>query len=190
VTKQDQLHRVRPRALSRARNHLEKRVSEMLARPIEQLQSRGWLPPALGGFSSMPITREAHGLRMREILERDRALVEAAPVETPTPEVHPFEIRMHDESDAQVTPATPPTHELHATAANETSPPPAKLETPAKPRKQAVCSEPIRTRTMAKLLLSQGHGDRALSIYEALIAAGSTDPLVHAEADELRSLQT
>ncbi|HEX5661024.1 MAG TPA: hypothetical protein VFX59_27720, partial [Polyangiales bacterium] len=52
------------------------------------------------------------------------------------------------------------------------------------------CKEPIRTRTMAKLLLSQGHPERALSIYEALIAEGASDPVLLAEADALRSLQT
>lgn len=49
-----------------------------------------------------------------------------------------------------------------------------------------ICSEPIRTRTMARLLADQGERERALSIYEHLIAEGSDDAELLAEARALR----
>jgi hypothetical protein len=36
--------------------------------------------------------------------------------------------------------------------------------------------EPIRTRSMARLLAAQGHKERALAIYEELLARGATEP--------------
>lgn len=181
------------------REQFERKVSEILARPLADLQSRGWLPPALGGFSSMPISREAHVGRMREVLERDRAMIEADPLPAEPAPVHPFEVELTPidarslPGNAEVTNATLMTHEAadgvegvaavtaHDVGAEASSPTPVAV---------AACSEPIRTRTMAKLLLSQGHPQRALSIYEALIAEGANDPVLLAEADALRSLQT
>jgi hypothetical protein len=46
--------------------------------------------------------------------------------------------------------------------------------------------EPIRTRSMARLLASQGHRDRALSIYSDLLAQNADDDSLRAEADALR----
>jgi hypothetical protein len=179
----------------RLREQLERRVSAILARPLADLQSKGWLPPALGGFSSMPISREAHADRMREVLERDRAMVEANPprVDAQAPVVHPFEVALTPidarslPSNAEVTPATFATPEHDESVLEDAV---VAEVAPAAPRKKVACSEPIRTRTMAKLLLSQGHPERALSIYEALIAEGASDPALLAEADALRSLQT
>jgi len=51
-----------------------------------------------------------------------------------------------------------------------------------------VCDEPIRTRSMARLLASQGHHQRALSIYAALLASNGSDTALQAEAAALRSL--
>ena len=47
--------------------------------------------------------------------------------------------------------------------------------------------DPIRTRGMAKLLALQGYRDRALSIYDELIAAEPDNAELRAEADRLRS---
>ena len=47
--------------------------------------------------------------------------------------------------------------------------------------------EPIRTRTMARLLASQGHRGRALSIYDDLLAKGDADGSLREEAEALRS---
>ncbi|HET8939397.1 MAG TPA: hypothetical protein VFN67_38390, partial [Polyangiales bacterium] len=48
-------------------------------------------------------------------------------------------------------------------------------------------ADPIRTRGMAKLLALQGYKDRALSIYEELIAAEPGNAELRAEADRLRN---
>ncbi|HEX5661234.1 MAG TPA: hypothetical protein VFX59_28780, partial [Polyangiales bacterium] len=94
------------------RDQLERKVSEILARPLADLQSRGWLPPALGGFSSVPISREAHADRMREVLERDRAMADANPAQPEPPTPHAFEVELTPimvrslPSDATVTDAT------------------------------------------------------------------------------------
>lgn len=47
--------------------------------------------------------------------------------------------------------------------------------------------DPIRTRGMAKLLALQGYKDRALSIYDELIAAEPNNAELRAEADRLRN---
>jgi hypothetical protein len=48
-------------------------------------------------------------------------------------------------------------------------------------------AEPIRTRGMAKLLALQGYRDRALSIYDELIAEDPDNAALRAEADRLRN---
>jgi hypothetical protein len=50
--------------------------------------------------------------------------------------------------------------------------------------------EPIRTRSMARLLASQGHRERALAIYEELLARDSTDARLQAEAEAVRDGET
>ena len=47
--------------------------------------------------------------------------------------------------------------------------------------------EPIRTRTMARLLAAQGHRGRALSIYDDLLAKNGADASLREEAEALRS---
>jgi hypothetical protein len=95
--------------------------------------------------------------RMREVLERDRALASAsASARQPT-----------------VSPVAPPV-------------PAAVTVEPAAP---PVCDEPIRTRSMAKLLAAQGHAQRALAIYAYLLAQNGNDPALQAEAAALRESQ-
>jgi hypothetical protein len=60
---------------------------------------------------------------------------------------------------------------------------------PDKPRAASTRTfeeEPIRTRSMAQLLAAQGHRERALAIYEELIAQDSTDRALEREAAALR----
>jgi hypothetical protein len=47
--------------------------------------------------------------------------------------------------------------------------------------------EPIRTRTLARLLAQQGHRQRALAMYEALLAEVPEDDDLRAERDELKA---
>jgi hypothetical protein len=70
---------------------------------------------------------------------------------------------------------------------------PAAHPEPAKPSGEARAAttrtfeeEPIRTRSMAQLLAGQGHRERALAIYEQLIAQDSTDRTLEREAAALR----
>jgi len=59
--------------------------------------------------------------------------------------------------------------------------------TPATPAPDdAATGEPIRTHSMARLLASQGHAERALAIYDDLLQSGSADPALLAEARALR----
>lgn len=60
---------------------------------------------------------------------------------------------------------------------------PDPLQAPVVPAREAAipdCNEPIRTRTMAKLLAAQGHGDRALGIYLYLRALEGPDSALEA----------
>jgi hypothetical protein len=59
---------------------------------------------------------------------------------------------------------------------------------PAPPDEPVTCDEPIRTRSMARLLASQGHHQRALSIYAVLLRANGSDAALQAEAAALRDL--
>ena len=69
--------------------------------------------------------------------------------------------------------------ELPAPAVASPAPPPEDDE-----EEQWV--EPIRTRSMARLLAGQGHRDRALAIYDALLALDASDASLRDEADALR----
>jgi hypothetical protein len=84
------------------------------------------------------------------------------------------------ESPADAAPAVATPLEELAAKATKTKGGPSK-EGSAKPRR-----EPIRTRTMARLLASQGHRGRALSIYDDLLAANGSDATLRAEAEALR----
>lgn len=55
-------------------------------------------------------------------------------------------------------------------------------------RLSGTCDEPIRTRSMARLLASQGQHDRALAIYEALVEVNGADPALQAELEAVRQL--
>jgi hypothetical protein len=50
-----------------------------------------------------------------------------------------------------------------------------------------VATEPIRTRTMARLLAAQGYRKRALAMYDELLAAKQDDAELRDEAERLRS---
>jgi hypothetical protein len=70
-----------------------------------------------------------------------------------------------------------------------TEPPPPPSGAPTAkppPSDEVVASEPIRTRTMAGLLAAQGHDERALAIYDDLLARGTSDPAVGREAEAIR----
>jgi hypothetical protein len=96
--------------------------------------------------------------RLLEVLDRDRALRAAEPVSPAAP----------------VEPSVP---------APAVAVPAVSMPEPA----QAVDCEPIRTRTMARLLAAQGYRARALAIYQALLAENPSDTELHAERERLQA---
>ncbi|MET0339888.1 MAG: hypothetical protein ABW252_02760 [Polyangiales bacterium] len=60
---------------------------------------------------------------------------------------------------------------------------------PSDPEPTNAAGEPIRTRTMARLLASQGYVDRALVIYEHLLAEAPDDDTLRVEVDKARALK-
>lgn len=137
------------RVLSAVRAQLREAARDVLANALDQLES--------GARSRPASARSGHGdqaERMREVLERDRALAAALQmqVQAAPPATSP------EPPQAPVFPACEPACE------------------PATPE----CNEPIRTRTMAKLLAAQGHPDRALGIYLYLRALEGPDPALNA----------
>lgn len=67
-----------------------------------------------------------------------------------------------------------------------TPPPPAPPRPSSEPATRTFIEEPIRTRSMARLLAAQGHRERALAIYEELLAQNSEDAALRRETDALR----
>jgi len=67
------------------------------------------------------------------------------------------------------------------------APAPKPAPTPRAAESDDSAGDPIRTRGMAKLLALQGYRDRALSIYDELIAAEPDNAELRAEADRLRN---
>jgi len=135
-----------------------------LSGPLSQLGERLGLP------SAQPASLE----RMREVIERDRALVAASPERVATaPAV------VDAPEQVAVAPVVVP---------ERVAPPPVPVPSSAE-RCEAVPEggEPIRTRTMAKLLASQGYRLRALAIYDHLLARAPDDAALRAEAEQLRA---
>jgi hypothetical protein len=58
------------------------------------------------------------------------------------------------------------------------------------PVTRSFVEEPIRTHSMARLLASQGHKERALAIYEELLAKNDGDEALFREAEDLRHGRT
>lgn len=80
----------------------------------------------------------------------------------------------------------PPPSAAASQPVNVPAPVPARDLTPRPATTRTFEEEPIRTRSMAQLLAAQGHRERALAIYEELIAQDSTDKTLEREAAALR----
>lgn len=168
-------------------------VSGLLA-----LDARVALHPLLAGLNGEKPHTGAQLGRLREVLDRDRALVAAgAPLPTtpqaPTLALDPEPVatpRVPAPAGAFATPdfvAPAPCASPSAAPVPKAAPAAATSRSHAEPRAsgQAADAEPIRTRTMARLLAAQGHPARALAIYDALMA-DDPDPSLRAEAERLR----
>jgi hypothetical protein len=189
--------------LSRARSQLSQAVGGVLSGSLVALEGRlghnGWLT-AFGAGGS------ANAERLRDVVERDRALFAAHPRPRPTRRELGARSDADDDRDDELAsdfiehdelldePARATAAELTAAAEADgepdaTSVAPAAAREPAEPARRgrkAAKREPIRTRTMARLLAQQGHKSRALSIYDELIAADAEDASLQAEAASLR----
>jgi hypothetical protein len=173
---------------------LEGVVSGLLA-----LDARVALNPLLAGLNGVKPHAGALG-RLREVLDRDRALVAAGaplptPPQAPTLTIVPEAVaapRVPAPAGAFATPdfvAPEPSPSPSVAPASRAAAAPATPCSDVEPRAStasAAAAEPIRTRTMARLLAAQGHPARALAIYDALMAEDS-DPSLRAEAERLRS---
>lgn len=67
------------------------------------------------------------------------------------------------------------------------TPQPAEVGTPSPVSHEPAPNEPIRTRSMARLLAAQGHLERALEVYEALLREQPHDISLRHEAAALRA---
>lgn len=166
------------------------------------LEARVALNPLLGGLAGVRPQRSAPVGRLREILDRDRALVAAgaplaAPLSVPPPELVPEPVSAPRVAPLELVPEPAPTARTPApvgafatpeTSAPASAAPRAQGEAPS-PAVAPSAEEPIRTRTMARLLAAQGHRARALAIYDALMAA-DPDPDLRAEAQRLRDQES
>jgi hypothetical protein len=201
------------RSLARARSQLTQAVGDVLSGALEGRRAGGGWLTAFGGLAPAPVPQTAD--RLREVVIRDRALFAANPrpmrtlamddlgVVDLTSEVSDLdeepiarradeEALIDDQSALDDPPRDVPPREA-AVSARETAKAAVK-EPKAKPAaatsKEAAAKppgrEPIRTRTMARLLASQGHRGRALSIYDDLLAKDGSDSSLREEAEALR----
>ena len=149
---------LRARAGSLASAQLREAAGDLVAEALGRLEGR--LRAAGGAARSSE--------RMREVLERDRALAHADQAASPlvrSSEVQPGLAP----APSAVTSGARGTKAEHAPGANP-------------------CDEPIRTRTFARLLSAQGHVERALAIYAYLLEQHPEDAALVAEEAALRGM--
>lgn len=155
---------------ARTRAALGHLVGDVLSSRLDALETRlaksPWLTGRVGP-ASVPAGR------LREVLDRDRALVAAQPASSPPVLVE----------------HSPPADSM-ATSSDRALPVPAAAPAPVlapEEGAQEVQREPIRTRTMARLLAAQGYRARAAAIYQALLAEQPDDAGLRAELERVRS---
>ncbi len=107
--------------------------------------------------------------RMREVLERDRALAFATHAASPLAP-SPASAGRADVAPVQV---------VSPGASSHPKAPPVPVA--------GICHEPIRTRTFARLLAAQGHVERALAIYTHLLDQSPDDAALREETAALRA---
>jgi hypothetical protein len=145
-----------------------------LPEPLETLMRlRGRLPPP---------QRPRPPARQETPAPSTRAPV---PAQEPQPEVSAPAAAPAVTPVAAVPTAVP---EIAAPAADFSPPPPPEAAEPRRPMPatRTFVEEPIRTRSMARLLAAQGHKERALAIYAELIESQSDTDALRAEAETVR----
>jgi hypothetical protein len=157
------------------------------------LEARVNLNPLLATLSGARAQGEAQTTRLREVLDRDRALVAAtAPLRAAVEardsareqneQARDFAREQNEQARTAVKVAAREEEVARVSAVPEQS------AAASSSNASAACEEPIRTRTMARLLAAQGHKQRALSIYDVLLASDD-DPGLRTEAEQLRAQQ-
>lgn len=127
----------------------------------------------------------------------------ATPPATATQPTPPATATQPTATPATTAPATPapatpaPAPATPAPAMVAATPEPAEAVQPAPPVTPTVVDdgvptrrfveEPIRTRSMARVLLTQGHRDRALSILESIVRDDPNDPAARDDLERLRA---
>jgi hypothetical protein len=154
----------------RARSYLGQGVGSALAGTLGALGER--LGQSLGGREEARVGKQ----RLEEVLERDRAQCGSA---------------------REPRPSAPPASAAPESAPPAASAPPERASAPPASAKPAQSGrerdedlggvEPIRTRTMARLLAEQGYTKRALAIYDELIARDPADAALREAAARLRA---
>lgn len=191
-------------SLARARRGLRQAVGVVLSDSLEALNEHiasQWLVTPREGAEAA----QSHAHRLRDVLAIDRAQA-VEPAIAPTPATAPTEPEPESEPDLvreeleEITEIEPSSQEAEAVSdpasAVARGPDPSAVRAVPSPltasekreRKRAPRREPIRTRTMAQVLVSQGEHERALTIYEELVLKdGGRDPTLVAELEALRS---
>jgi hypothetical protein len=131
------------RGLSRTHPSLQ-RARSQLSQAVGALSSS---LEVLGDFRFGGGDAERAHQRLRDVVERDRALRAAQPSRPSAPK---------------------------------------KADASSSRRDEVVAYEPIRTRTMARLLAAQGYRMRALAIYDELLAGSPEDAALRDEAEAVR----
>jgi len=191
-------------SLARARTQLRQVVGVALTGSLEALNEHiatQWLAPQDGGLAV-----QTNAYRLREVLERDRALMAAQPADdgSAPDAIDGAAVALADGGASAVEDravALPDEDgSLEASTARAEAIEPARTEpltvtavpnpvtaSERKERKRARGREPIRTRTMAKVLVAQGEHERALSIYQELAAQDADDASLQRELAALRA---
>lgn len=172
------------RRRSRTRAALGQLVGDVLAVPLDALETRlsrgGWLSGRYGASS-------ASTGRLREVLDRDRALIAAQPtLAQPTGLEHVATLVEEPAAAKSVNESMAAPALKQDSAAPAQLPPIAVVLRPEEGAEQ-VTVEPIRTRTMARLLAAQGYRARALAIYQALHAECPGDVELRTEIERLQA---
>jgi hypothetical protein len=156
---------VRAQVLVAAGARLRKVADEALslASTLETVETRVAIARAAFG----PLDGGRHVERTRAVLERDRALRASSATAGAT--------------------SAPKSAAPNAQASPPPPPPPVQLTAIVE---GVQCDEPIRTRSMAKLLAAQGHPDRALAILRYLLARSPDDAALQAEISALQAAQS
>ena len=142
-------------------------------------QARGLLSSAVQGALSVipePVDRLL-GLRTPARQPRPEATEQPQPRRASAPQPREWQ--------APENTRTPPEQPEHTPAQTAPQSPVAQSQ-PVAPSTRTFVEEPIRTHSMARLLAAQGHRERALAIYEELLAHNSEDETLRHEAEALR----